>query len=176
MDRAQQFGIRAQRLAQGGDMNLYRVVLDDGLGPDGRHQFVLGDQRAFGLGEDGKQFERLAPDGTGTPASSSWRNGFSVNRPIRYSGLSTKTPTAHPIRLNNCMTEIFWLAHCRFQENLRNKHEEISSYAKDQIPPPPTVKPPNLGLPRRKGPAGLVWQGERPFASVSTTVPEGLQR
>src|SRR5579859_8011883 len=44
-------------------MGLYGIVLDDDLGPNRRHQLILGNQRAFRLGEHGQQIERLAPNG-----------------------------------------------------------------------------------------------------------------
>src|SRR5579859_1496010 len=63
MDSAQQLRIHSQRLAQSPNMDLECVVLDDGVRPDGRHQLVLGDQRAFSLGEHGQKVKRLATDG-----------------------------------------------------------------------------------------------------------------
>ena len=58
-------GVMPQGFAQRGDMDLDSVFLDRHIWPHCGHQFVLGDQVAFGLRQHRQQLERLAPQGNG---------------------------------------------------------------------------------------------------------------
>jgi hypothetical protein len=58
----QHTSVGSQRLANSGDVDLKRVVLDDGPRPDAFHELVLGDELARRANEDFQDFERSASD------------------------------------------------------------------------------------------------------------------
>ena len=60
--RFQHAAVVAERLADGGDVNLERVFFDDCAGPDLIHQIVLADEFAVGLHQDRNDLERPAAE------------------------------------------------------------------------------------------------------------------
>src|SRR5262249_535265 len=63
-----QAAVRAQRLADGGDVDLQGVLFDDRAGPDAVHQIVLGDELAVGLHQFGNDVEGAATERHRHPA------------------------------------------------------------------------------------------------------------
>jgi hypothetical protein len=72
--------------------------------------------------------------GTGTPASSNWRNGVNVNRPTLYSSLSIGLPLDAPGRLTDPVQAPCHACSAGYQEFFRKKR-----HARDKMCPGPQI-------------------------------------
>ena len=115
-------------------MNLQRIILYHGIRPDGRHQFFLGDQSAFGIGKYGKKLKRLSPD--------QYRSSAIQQLTERLQGESANSvfPTSHhvpPVPPQSYPPTGWTEPLCPRLADFRIISGRIKRYAKDWIRPRP---------------------------------------